>query len=300
MQILAVPARPAAPTLAVVQISEPGGTGSMWGTTAAMEYCSAEDGVWVNCTAQVVRRLEPGSYYVRYKATDKSFTGHEALVVINPYVPAATDAVVYVTGPDVVYNTAGSTATYTISVKDMPPVTGIELEFEVSGDFLRGKEFTSDEFNFFGAGNYDSPIYWRSVDGVNWIGKVSLLRMSGAGASGDMDLLTMTFDVVEGAFGIADVRLRYIQMSYQGSWIFPDIVQDVVTTQFVPGYSRYDVNRDGVVDLNDITYALMYIMTGVGDPEWEEAMHMDFNGDGIIDIEDLILILANYTVPYYS
>ena len=63
--------------------------------------------------------------------------------------------------------------------------------------------------------------------------------------------------------------------------------------------SKYDLNMDGVVDLNDLTYALQYLLVKVGDPNWNEAKIADVTNDGIVDMNDLVLILANYTDPYY-
>jgi hypothetical protein len=41
-------------------------------------------------------------------------------------------------------------------------------------------------------------------------------------------------------------------------------------------------------------------MVREGEAGWDAALAADFNGDGVVDISDLILILANYTIPYYS
>ena len=65
-------------------------------------------------------------------------------------------------------------------------------------------------------------------------------------------------------------------------------------------YSPYDLNKDGVIDLNDVTYALKYFMAHEGDADWDAAKAADFDGSGQIDVGDLLLILANYTIPYYG
>ena len=62
----------------------------------------------------------------------------------------------------------------------------------------------------------------------------------------------------------------------------------------------YDLTNDGVVDLNDLTFAMQYLMVQTGDLSWDEAKAADLFVDGVIDINDLIMILANYTIPYYS
>ena len=179
----------------------------------------------------------------------------------------------------------------------MPIIGGIELEFEVDGNFLSGNDFTAPNFSVIGLGNYNSPIYWRQAGG-KWIGKVTLYNADGI--EGDFDILDMIYDVKEGVLGFTDVKLNYIRFSYKGAEVYPDIINDAATTEFVQWYSRYDLNKDGVIDLNDVTFALMYLMVAEGDPLWDDAKVVDFNGDGIIDIQDLLLILANYTIPYYG
>ena len=55
----------------------------------------------------------------------------------------------------------------------------------------------------------------------------------------------------------------------------------------VVAYNRFDVNKDGVINLLDLTRAQRFYNTN--DPA------ADVSGDGIVDINDLILILNNYT-----
>ena len=65
----------------------------------------------------------------------------------------------------------------------------------------------------------------------------------------------------------------------------------VVTTL---AYDVYDVNRDGVVNLLDITRAQRYYGLTVEDATWNAIA--DVNSDGVVDIADLILILNHFTV----
>ena len=65
-------------------------------------------------------------------------------------------------------------------------------------------------------------------------------------------------------------------------------------------YSPYDLNKDGTIDLNDITWAMQYLLATPADPDWSIAQACDYNSDGLIDMLDLLLILANYTIPYYT
>jgi len=205
---------------------------------------------------------------------------------------------VTLSGPAVSTNEAGATVTYTVSIKNMPAVTGIELEFELDGSFMSSKDFNAIGFGYFGDGNYGTPIFWKN-DGDVWTGKVTLLNMDG-GVAGKADVLEMVFNVKEGVIGVTDVKLNYVRLSFDGDEVFPEVVNGLVTTEFVQWYSPYDLNRDGVVDLNDVTWALQYLMMEDGDAGWDAAKAADVTGDGRVDIEDLLLILANYTIPYYG
>ena len=95
------------------------------------------------------------------------------------------------------------------------------------------------------------------------------------------------------------VILNSVNFQYTVSTIPCVIVNGTATTIFGQQYLPYDLNNDGVVDLNDITFALQYLLVTPSDLEWAIAYACDFNGDNIIGIEDLAVILANYTVPYY-
>ncbi len=58
-------------------------------------------------------------------------------------------------------------------------------------------------------------------------------------------------------------------------------------------FNPYDVNRDGVVNLLDITRAQRCYGEDSTGPNWNEDA--DVNGDDMVNINDLILILNNYT-----
>jgi len=217
------------------------------------------------------------------------------LYLLGPVGPDYAD--VSISGPAVVASGANTTATYTISVTNMPTVSGIELEFEVDGNFLSSNSFVAPDFSFLGEWTFGTPIYWRQV-GDKWVGKVTLYNLDGV--AGDLDIIDLIFNVPEGVVGVADVKLNYIRMSFFGDEVFPVVSNDVVTTEFVKWYSPYDLNKDGTVDLNDLTWALQYLMVTKDDPEWAIAYVADFDESGMIDISDLLLIMANYSTPYYG
>ena len=229
-------------------------------------------------------------------------------IVLVPKLFPLNTALVSITGTASVASGSAAEATYTISAMRMPPVSGIELEFEVDGRYLSSKNFEAmNGFDFIIEGNYGTPIYWKN-NGDIWTGKVTLLDKSAGGigsnspgfGGGDVDLLRMIFNVKEGALGPADVKLNYILMSLDGEWVAADIVDGVATTIFEQWYSPYDLTKDGVIDLNDLTFALQYLGVTSADPAWAEAYVCDLDPNGVIEVADLILILANYTISYYS
>ena len=117
------------------------------------------------------------------------------------------------------------------------------------------------------------------------------------------DLMTINLTLKPGELLVngdtVSVILNSIGFQYTVDTIPCTIVNNIATTTFSSGYSTYDLNKDGVVDLHDISFALQYLMVKSSDPEWDDAYICDVHADGLIDIDDLILILANYTVPYY-
>ena len=215
---------------------------------------------------------------------------------------AACTALIYVTGPDIVASGGGATATYMISAEQAPIVGGIEFEFEVDGSYLSSNSFTAlSGFAFFGDGNYGTPVYWKNDGGGIWVGKVTLLDFGVAGISGDINIFELVFNAIDGALGEAALRINYMKISApDGNIITPIFINDEYKTEFVKYYLPYDLNKDGTVDLYDLTYAVQFLLAKEGDANWDIAKTVDFDNSGYIDIEDLILILANYTIPYYG
>ena len=234
----------------------------------------------------------PGTYTTK-------IVGAPSGVTINCVAQPFAFDFITIDGAESVVSGAGAKAEYVISANNMQNVSGIELEFEVDGDYLSSLSFEPlDGFAFTGYGNYNTPIWWTN-NGNIWTGKATLTKK--AGSSGYFDIMSMTYNVKEGVVGSADVTLNYVKASYEGNNVIANLRKDTATTLFVKWYSKYDLNQDGVIDLNDLTYALQYLGVTSDDPEWEQAKVCNFKDDDlIIDISDLILILANYTIPYYS
>ena len=81
---LTIPARPAAPSglTAVNETAEGKHDGQITGVTTAMEYKLSTTDEWTACTGTTLTNLAPGTYEVRVKGRDSSFTGNAAQVTI--------------------------------------------------------------------------------------------------------------------------------------------------------------------------------------------------------------------------
>ena len=243
-------------------------------------------------------QLDGGGYILdKSSAQTQLRVSGDGITVTAVFMPLAR---ISINGPDSVVSGANTTASYTISATDIPPLSGIQFSITVDGSFLSSKEFFIESgFKLLSTGNYGTPLFWTNTGNV-WTGKAILINDSAIAPSGDFDIFTMVFNVAEGKLGDTDVVLNYAKLSFAGNPVAALIGYGVATTTFEQWYSRYDLNKDNVIDLNDITFALQYLTITDQDAEWAEAYVCDLNDSKTIDIGDLILILANYTIPYYS
>jgi hypothetical protein len=108
-------------------------------------------------------------------------------------------------------------------------------------------------------------------------------------ANGEGDLFTVTAGLTgergEGTVTVTDAVFSYI-LGAEECFAETVLTDATVTTEFAG--NPYDLNRDGVVDLLDVTRAQRYY----GSDAYPEA---DFNGTDGVDISDLITILNNFT-----
>ena len=82
-QLLAIPAKPAAPTSVGIEnvTGKDAEDGKITGVSTEMEYMP-EGGSWTNCAGDTVTGLGAGTYTVRYKSTDSSFASESVTVTI--------------------------------------------------------------------------------------------------------------------------------------------------------------------------------------------------------------------------
>ncbi|MCL2060509.1 MAG: hypothetical protein FWH01_15905 [Oscillospiraceae bacterium] len=210
---------------------------------------------------------------------------------------------VTISGPASVVTGSGVTVNYIISACDMPLFSVAELEFEVDADFLTPKGATAmNGFAFLNEGNYGTPIYWKNESG-KWIGNVTLIKSGIAptlpGEIIDIDIIDLVFDVAVDVVGATEIKINNVKLAFGGKEVVVSILYNTASTIFEKNYSPYDLNKDGIVDILDLSLALKYLNTHAGDTYWDEAKKVDYNGDNIIDLNDLYILLENYTIPYF-
>jgi len=122
-------------------------------------------------------------------------------------------------------------------------------------------------------------------------GVLQVVLANNTGANGDGDILTVTVKVLEKA-GNAVVTVTEAELAaYLGegeTFVKADLTAASVTT--VVEYNIFDVNKDGTVNLLDLTRAQRHYDTDNKDA--------DVNKDQTVNIDDLILILNNYTTIF--
>ena len=182
-------------------------------------------------------------------------------------------------------------AQYLLSAANMDKAATVTAWFEVDGDFFAGKAVEGlNGFEVLG------DIVWENKGGSRWSGRVTIANYGGGVSSAAFtEILKLTLGTKD-KLGKTDVKITRIDVSgYDDEntaiYLEAKMRNDAVTTDVHPHFSKYDINRDGVVDQLDLTTAQLYYAAREGDANWDTAKIADANEDGRVDIEDLILIL---------
>ncbi|MCL1983670.1 MAG: dockerin type I domain-containing protein, partial [Clostridiales bacterium] len=207
-----------------------------------------------------------------------------------------TDEVSYINGD----------VTYTASLAGAVDVLAVELEFLMDGDLLAGKGLV-------GLNGFDSMngILWIHAGDNKWKGTVTLALPSGSTtgltSAAPVDIAKFTF--TPKGFGNATVALtsaRVVFLNDTTKFVTATIVNGTATT--IIARSKYDLNRDGVVDALDLGIMLLYCGFNSDALGWDDfikvndiwgngvsARMCDVNGDGLIDMLDLLDLFIHYT-----
>ena len=207
------------------------------------------------------------------------------------------DTVSYV-NDDVVYN---------LSVSNAKDVLAVELEFTVDGSQLSGKGLEGQ--NGFTSMN---GILWTFAGDGLWKGTVTLALPSGttSGLTSEAPVDIAKFFYAPKTFGNAAMTITQARVvglyGDTTNYLIPVIDNGTATT--VIARSKYDLNRDGIVDALDLGIMLLYCGFNASAPGWNDLVKVndkwgngvtagmcDVNGDGLIDMLDLLDLFIHYT-----
>ena|GEM_PF-2854966 len=203
---------------------------------------------------------------------------------------------------------------YTLALWCMENLLNLEIEFTINGDILSGKgiETLTDGFDAI------SDIKWSYMGDGIWKGAFTVGYTPGGvttgyTAAGRTDLLKIVFS--PRGKGSSDLKLTGVKASKldMGTQMVvnaPVIIDEAIATTNIDRltYSKYDLNKDGVIDALDLGIMLLYCGFKEEDAEWATLVKVndskgnpvtanmcDVNSDGMIDMLDLIDLFINYT-----
>ena len=315
-QELEIPARPNAPDVSAIHPDKINGTGGIKDTTTAMEYKTALAGTWKDCTQPTTTELEPGAYLVRFKATSTAFASKTAGVTIDEYEPVKEPLIAWVQydGDEEVYIDKPVEFLIKLKANEVHPNTNaFSITITVSNlTYLDG-----DALAGFGRLN---GIKWTTLDDGSKQGTFMFITTANEGNGINLDgeyvLAKLTFEAV--AVGKASIKLDEVFVTPQADptdmtertfAFIPEKIKTAVvdiidTPEFIVIYSNYDLNKDGVIDLLDISIALRVYLSAETDDDWNVGFSIDklgkaitpalcdVNGDGVVDMLDIADILA--------
>jgi len=196
---------------------------------------------------------------------------------------------------------------YQLALSNAVNVLAVDFEFKVDGAMLVGNSF--EGLNGFTM--LESVNWTDKVDGT-WTGAVKLGYTEGDYGFTEepyTDIARLVFDST-GLLGEASLTIKKLEITGLDQAIgevvyYNVIIEAGIGTTII--LNKYDLNKDGVVDLIDLGIMLLYVGFNENDPEWATLVKVndrngigitpkdcDVNGDGEIDMADLIELIANF------
>ena len=205
-------------------------------------------------------------------------------------------------------------AEYIISIRNACDAMIVSLEFEADGNILSCSGVVMQTLNGFIAMNSgDGAIKWISTQDGIFTGAITLMYF------GDNESLTSVtaIDIVKflisaKAYGSATIKLTKVEISgivdEEVVWLDSVIEKAEASTMIIE--SKYDLNKDGVIDQLDLTIILVYCQYNEDDGEWWNTLFKvkdsrgggitanlcDFDGNGVVNMVDIVELFLNYTV----
>ncbi|MCL1982755.1 MAG: M28 family peptidase [Clostridiales bacterium] len=199
---------------------------------------------------------------------------------------------------------------YVLSVRDAEDLLSVAVEFEMDGGMLAVKSV--EPLSGFAAVD---GILWTYQGGDTWKGSMTLGYPAGGSvgytSAAPTDIAVFTY--TPRAIGDATMTLKSIKaVGYDNeitAYIGSSIENGVATTYIDKlVYSKYDLNKDGIVDALDLGIMLLYCGFNRDTAGWDTLVKVndskgkgvtasmcDVNEDGKIDMLDLLDLFIHYT-----
>ncbi len=212
---------------------------------------------------------EVGDYQLKVSTSTPGYTGSAELSV-SIGVPAV---VLTVTGEEQT-DIFAETTTFTVSASSCYNTAIFQLTFEVDPSLIDNLQVQVPEGFLLMANVYEN-------------GKLTVIVGNVEGITGAADLLTITGEPVgggEATLAITKAKVTRYLPGDNETFVPVDLTNASWTVSIRANI--YDVNRDGVVNLLDVTRAQRFY--------GEDEEIADVNFDGIVNIADLVLILNHF------
>ena len=192
---------------------------------------------------------------------------------------------------------------FNIALAEAKGVNTVAVEFEVDGNMLSSNGATA--LNGFNVIQED----WTDLGNDLWKCSLILGSFGGYGVDFDAytDVATLSFD----SKALGDTALKVtsftvIGLDDESVYSYPVAVEVSGAVEIV---NKYDLDKDGLVDLIDLGVMLLYVGYNDADADWNNpakakakdkkgvgitAKRCDVNYDGVVDMLDLTELIANF------
>ena len=209
----------------------------------------------------------------------------ECRITVNEKASEVSPVIASVSAPSAV--TAGSVLPFDFNLEKMVRVATVSFTFEKDN----GLSF----LNILGKNGFTSlGVKWN--DGGTGVAALSYLQ-DGAGGCITKDALCDIARIEFEAAGTGEYGIRLTGVAVSGydangqAVYFTTSIALNQASVTVSEQDGYDLNRDGVVDLLDITYCQKFYRQSSSAENWSDISHCDLDGSGTIDIQDMIILL---------
>jgi len=202
-----------------------------------------------------------------------------------------------------------STASYTVSLSEAKGLGVFELSFKFDGEILDKDSITITPKNGFTLHLLEpAPVFTYLGSGL-WKCTVKFMYFNNVITSDQLDAFVISGKAID--YGPAVVTLTGFSAQGDngaGMGAMISLIHTPEATVIIgakpPEYSKYDLNKDGVIDEIDLLYLIYFYQWNDRDPGWATddlygvfAQDCDFQVNGKVDLADMIELTANYG-PY--